>query len=96
MGSSLRGLDVILVEDIIDTGLTAGYLLRNIGLREPASLKICALLSKSSRREVAVPIDYLGFEIPDEFVVGYGLDYGEEYRNLPFIAALRTQTDKGQ
>ncbi len=90
VGSSIRDLDVIVVEDIIDTGLTADYLLRNLGSREPASLKTCALLSKSSRREVEVPIDYLGFEIPDEFVVGDGLDYGEEYRNLPFIAVLRT------
>ena len=76
----LRDLDVIVVEDIVDTGLTAAYLMSNLGFREPASLKLCALSSKPSRREV---------EVPDEFVVGYGLDYGEEYRNLPFIAALK-------
>ena len=79
-GTSLRDLDVVVVEDIVDTGLTAAYLLSNLGFREPAFLKLCALLSKPSRREV---------EVPDEFVVGYGLDYGEEYRNLPFIAALK-------
>ena len=79
-GTSLRDLDVVVVEDIVDTGLTAAYLLSNLGFREPAFLKLCALLSKPSRREV---------EAPDEFVVGYGLDYGEEYRNLPFIAALK-------
>jgi len=78
--TSLRDLDVVVVEDIVDTGLTAAYLLSNLGFREPASLKLCALLSKPSRREV---------EVPDEFVVGYGLDYGEEYRNHPFIAALK-------
>ncbi len=79
-GTSLRDLNVVVVEDIVDTGLTAAYLLSNLGFREPASLKLCALLSKPSRREV---------EVPDEFVVGYGLDFGEEYRNLPFIAALK-------
>ena len=88
VGSIIRDLDVIVVEEFFDTGLTADYLLRNFGLRKPASLKTCVLLSKPSWREVEVPIDYLGFEIPDEFVEGYGLDYGEEYRNLPFIAVL--------
>ncbi len=86
--SGIQGEDVILVEDIIDTGLTASYLLRNLQSRGPASLAFCSLLSKPSRREVEVPIEYCGFEIPDEFVVGYGLDYAQKYRNLPFIGVL--------
>ena len=85
---SIEGLDVILVEDVVDTGLTAQYLLTELSSRRPASLNTCALLSKPSRRTVEVPIDYLGFEIPDKFVVGYGLDHNQEFRNLPFIAAL--------
>jgi hypoxanthine phosphoribosyltransferase len=86
--SDIQGLDVILVEDIVDTGLTVDYLLQKFRDRDPASLHTCALLSKPSRRQVEVPIDYLGFEIPGRFVVGYGLDYDQKYRNLPFIAAL--------
>ncbi len=86
--SSIEGMDVILVEDIIDTGLTVNYLLRNLGSRGPNSIGICSLLSKPSRREVEVPLDYVGFEIPDEFVVGYGLDFNQKYRNLPYIGVL--------
>ncbi|MFQ5929739.1 MAG: hypoxanthine phosphoribosyltransferase [Acidobacteriota bacterium] len=86
--SSIRGVDVILVEDIIDTGLTVDYLLRNLRNRGPASLRTCTFLSKPSRRQVQVQIDYVGFEVPDRFLVGYGLDYNQKYRNLPFIAVL--------
>ena len=87
--SSIHGRDVILVEDIVDTGLTLDYLLRNLGSRRPRSLKVCSLLSKPARRKVSVEIDYLGFEIPDQFVVGYGLDHNQRFRNLPFIARLK-------
>ncbi|MCA1831476.1 MAG: hypoxanthine phosphoribosyltransferase [Actinomycetota bacterium] len=82
LDASIAGEDVILVEDIIDTGLTATYLTATLRARAPASLEICALLDKSARRIVEVPIRYRGFEIPDEFVIGYGLDYNGRYRNL--------------
>jgi hypoxanthine phosphoribosyltransferase len=85
----IAGRHVLIVEDIIDSGHTLEYLLRTLHARSPASIRICSLLSKPSRREVDVPFDYIGFEIPDEFVVGYGLDFGEIYRNLPFIAILK-------
>lgn len=85
---SLAGRDVILVEDIVDTGLTLNYLLEILRKREPSSLKVATLLSKPSRRQVDVPVDYIGFEIPDRFVVGYGLDYAQRYRNLPFLAVV--------
>jgi hypoxanthine phosphoribosyltransferase len=85
---SLAGRDVILVEDIVDTGLTLNYLLQILRKREPHSLKVATLLSKPSRRQVDVPVDYIGFEIPDRFVVGYGLDYAQKYRNLPFLAVV--------
>jgi len=77
------------VEDIIDSGRTLQYMRRNLLARGPASVRICTLLSKPARREVDVPVDYTGFEIPDEFVVGYGLDFAEEYRNFPYIAVLK-------
>lgn len=80
---------VLIVEDIVDSGRTLDYMRRNLLARGPASLHICALLSKPARREVNVQVDYTGFEIPDEFVVGYGLDFAEEYRNLPYIAILK-------
>lgn len=80
--------DVIIVEDIVDTGLTLDYIRHILLARHPQSLKICTLLDKKTRRKVHVPIDYVGFEIPDVFVIGYGLDYGEKYRNLPYIAVL--------
>jgi hypoxanthine phosphoribosyltransferase len=82
---------VLIVEDIIDSGRTLDYMRRNLLARSPASLRICSLLDKPERREVDVPVDYLGFEIPNEFVVGYGLDFAEIYRNLPIIAILKTE-----
>lgn len=83
------GRHVLVVEDIIDSGRTLDYMRANLLARSPASLKICTLLNKPSRREVDVPVDYVGFDIPDEFVVGYGLDFDEFYRNLPYIAVLK-------
>lgn len=88
LDESIAGRDVLVVEDIIDTGLTLSYLLRNLEPRAPASLKVCVLLDKPARRIVDLPIAYRGFEIPDRFVVGYGLDYRQRYRNLPFVATL--------
>jgi len=85
---SLEGQDVLIIEDIVDTGLTLSYLLNTLRLRQPASLKVCALLDKPSRRKVEVPIDYLGFSIDDHFVIGYGLDYASRYRNLGYIGVL--------
>ncbi|MGI6101816.1 MAG: hypoxanthine phosphoribosyltransferase, partial [Bacillota bacterium] len=85
----IEGRHVLVVEDIVDTGLTLRYLLDNLQSRGPASLKVCTLLDKPSRRKVDIVPDYNGFEIPDEFVVGYGLDYAENYRNMPFIGVLR-------
>ncbi len=82
---------VLIVEDIIDTGLTLSYLLRSLQARKPASLEICALLSKPSRRRADLEVRYLGFEVPDEFVVGYGLDYAGAYRNLPNICVLKPE-----
>jgi hypoxanthine phosphoribosyltransferase len=85
---SIEGRDVLVVEDIIDSGLTLSYLTRNLESRNPASLEICALLTKPDRREIDVHVRYTGFEIPNEFVIGYGLDFGERYRNLPYVAVL--------
>jgi hypoxanthine phosphoribosyltransferase len=85
---NIEGRHVLVVEDIIDSGLTLSYLLRNLESREPASLEICALLTKPSRREIDVPVRYVGFEIPNKFVIGYGLDYAERYRNLPYVGVL--------
>ena len=85
----IENRDIIVVEDIVDTGLTLSYLLANLKSRGAASVRLVALLDKHERREREVPIDYLGFEIPDHFVVGYGLDFAERYRNLPFIAVLK-------
>lgn len=87
----IAGRHILIVEDIIDSGQTLEYICRNLMARSPASLKICTLLNKPARREVDVPVDYLGFEIPDEFVVGYGLDFDEIYRNLPYIAVLKPE-----
>jgi hypoxanthine phosphoribosyltransferase len=86
---AVEGRDIIVVEDIVDTGLTLSYLLANLQSRGAASVKLAALLDKHERRQKEVKIDYLGFQIPDEFVVGYGLDFAERYRNLPFIAVLK-------
>ena len=88
LDQSLEGKDVIVVEDIADTGLTLSYLLNLLRSRRPASLRVCALLSKPSRRQIDVAVDYIGFEIPDRFVVGYGLDHDQLYRNLRYVAAL--------
>lgn len=85
----VEGRHVLVVEDIIDTGLTLRYLLDNLQSRGPASVKVCTFLDKPSRRKVDIVPDYNGFEIPDEFVVGYGLDYAENYRNMPYIGVLR-------
>jgi len=85
----IEGRHILVVEDIVDTGLTLSYLLANLESRGPASVKLAALLDKFERREKDVKIDYLGFKIPDEFVVGYGLDFAERYRNLPFIGVLK-------
>jgi len=87
---AIEGRDVLIVEDIVDSGLTLQYLLRNLGSRNPGSLEVCALLTKPERRKVALPTRYVGFEIPNRFVIGYGLDHGERYRNLPYVAALNT------
>jgi len=88
LDESIEGRDVLLVEDIIDTGLTANYLFQTLKRRKPASVEICALLDKSARRLIELPIAYRGFEIPDVFVVGYGMDYQQAYRNLPHVAIL--------
>ncbi|MGH2466634.1 MAG: hypoxanthine phosphoribosyltransferase [Candidatus Limnocylindrales bacterium] len=95
LSSSIEGRDVLIVEDIIDTGLTLNYLLRYLRGKNPRTLKVCTLLDKPARRLVEIPIDYLGFTIPDRFVVGYGLDYGEFYRNLPYIGVLKPEVYGG-
>jgi hypoxanthine phosphoribosyltransferase len=84
----IEGRDVLIVEDIVDTGRTLAYLLRNLETRQPATLRVCTLLDKVTRREVPVSLDYVGFQIPDEFVVGYGLDFAGLYRNLPYLGVL--------
>jgi len=92
LDSNITGRHVLVLEDIIDTGLTLSYLMRNLGAREPASLEVCALLVKHGRREADVPVKYVGFEIPNQFVVGYGLDFAERYRNLPHVAVLQEES----
>jgi len=89
LSKSIEGRDVIVVEDIIDTGLTLNYLLKYLHDRNPASIRICCLLDKPARRLAEIDIDYIGFSIPDRFVIGYGLDYDERYRNLPYIGVLK-------
>lgn len=91
LDEDIEGKHLLIVEDIIDSGLTLKYLVENLKSRKPASIKVCTLLSKPSRRKVDVPVDYNGFTIPDQFVVGYGLDYAEKYRNLPFIGVLKPE-----
>jgi hypoxanthine phosphoribosyltransferase len=88
LDESIEGRNVLVVEDIIDSGLTLSYLKRTLGARQPASLEVCALLTKPERREVDVPVRYIGFEIPNRFVVGYGLDFAERYRNLRYVGVL--------
>ena len=91
LDTPIEGRDVLIVEDIVDSGLTLQYLLRSLETRRPASLEVCALLTKPSRRAVDLPARYIGFEIPDKFAIGYGLDHAEKYRNLPYVAALRPE-----
>jgi hypoxanthine phosphoribosyltransferase len=85
---NIAGRHVLVVEDIIDSGLTLSYLVRNLEAREPASLEVCALMTKPDRRQIEVDVRYVGFEIPNRFVIGYGLDFAERYRNLPYVAVL--------
>ena len=91
LNTNIQNRHVLIVEDIIDTGRTLQYITENLGTRDPASLRICTLLNKPSRREVEIKLDYVGFDIPNEFVVGYGLDYDELYRNLPYIGVLKEE-----
>lgn len=95
LDEELAGKHVLIVEDIIDSGLTLNYLVDNLKSRHPASVKLCTLLNKPSRRKATVHVDYNGFTIPDYFVVGYGLDYAEKYRNLPFIGVLKPEAYGG-
>ncbi len=88
LDTPIEGRDVLVVEDIVDSGLTLKYLLRTLSARNPSSLEVCALLEKPERRKVDLEIRYTGFEIPNRFVIGYGLDHGERFRNLPYVAAL--------
>jgi hypoxanthine phosphoribosyltransferase len=88
LDANIAGRHVLVVEDIIDSGLTLSYLMRSLKARKPASLEVCALLTKPSRREIEVPVKFVGFEIPNRFVIGYGLDFDERYRNLPYVAVL--------
>ena len=91
LDANIAGRHVLIVEDIIDTGHTLDYILRNLSTREPASLRICTLLSKPARRVKDIPLEYVGFEIPNEFVIGYGLDFAEIYRNLRYIGVLKPE-----
>ena len=93
LDAAIEGRDVLIVEDIVDSGLTLQYLMRNLGARNPATLEVCALLTKPERRKVEVLPKYVGFEIPDRFAIGYGLDHAERYRNLPYVAALNEGLD---
>jgi hypoxanthine phosphoribosyltransferase len=91
LSASIEDEDVLIVEDIIDTGLTLNYLIRYLRGKNPRSLRICTLLDKPARRLVEIPVDYIGFQIPDQFVIGYGLDFGEVYRNLRFVGVLKPE-----
>ena len=91
LDAPIQGRDVLIVEDIVDSGLTLSYLLRTLSAREPASVEVCALLVKPERRQVDLPIRYVGFEIPNRFAIGYGLDHAERFRNLPYVAVLKEQ-----
>jgi hypoxanthine phosphoribosyltransferase len=96
LDENITGRHVVILEDIIDTGLTLGYLVRLLQERRPASLEICTLLDKPSRRLIEVPVKYTGFTIPDQFVVGYGLDYDQKFRNLPFVGVLKPEVYSGK
>ena len=96
IGSKIDGRHLIIVEDILDSGVTLSFLMKILKARGAASIRLCTLLSKPERRKVDVPVDYLGFEIPDAFVVGYGLDYAEKYRNLPYIGILKPSVYGGE
>lgn len=89
LDSSIAGKHVLIIEDIIDSGQTLSYLIKNLSDRNPASIQLCTLMNKPERRKVDLPVKYVGFEIPNEFVVGYGLDYAEKYRNLPYLGILK-------
>jgi hypoxanthine phosphoribosyltransferase len=95
LDASIEGREVLIVEDIIDSGLTLHYLMRNLRARGPKSVEVCALLTKPERRRVDLPVRYVGFEIPNKFAIGYGLDHGERYRNLSYVAALRENPQGG-
>ncbi|TAJ22374.1 MAG: hypoxanthine phosphoribosyltransferase, partial [Nitrospirae bacterium] len=92
----IAGRDVLIVEDIVDSGLTVQHLIKTLSKRKPKSIRVCALLSKPDRRKVGVEVQYVGFQIPNKYVVGYGLDYQQKYRNLPYLAVLDTVDDEGQ
>ena len=96
LDTPIDGRDVLVVEDIVDSGLTLKYLLKTLSARNPASLEVCALLEKPERRKVDLSIRYTGFEIPNRFVIGYGLDHGERYRNLPYVAVLNQDAHSGE
>ncbi len=91
LDASITGRHVLFIEDVVDTGLTLSYLLRNMRAREPASLEVCTLFDKNRRRLIDIPLKYKGFDLPDRFVVGYGLDYRELYRNLPYVGLLKPE-----
>lgn len=91
LNTNIEGKNVLIVEDIVDTGHTLDYIRRNLITRNPASLRVCTLLNKPTRRQMEVPLDYVVFDIPNKFVIGYGLDFGERYRNLPFVGVLRPE-----
>ena len=91
LASSIEGRNVVIIEDIVDSGHTLHYILRNLKTRNPASLRIATLLNKPSRREIDVSLDFVGFEVPNEFVMGYGLDYAQQYRNIPFVGVLKPE-----
>lgn len=91
LDSSIEGKNILIVEDIIDTGLTLSYIIDNLKSRGPKSVKICTLLDKPERRKADIEVDYTGFTVPDEFIVGYGIDYAEKYRNLPYIGCIKEE-----
>ena len=94
LDTSITGRHVLFIEDVVDTGLTLNYLLQNLKSRSPASLEVCTIFNKFHHRLINLPLKYVGFDLPDRFVVGYGLDYRERYRNLPYVALLKAQTIK--